>query len=523
MRAPADPKLPVLIVGAGPTGLTLAVSLTMNGVPCRIIERQTERSDKSRAIVIHPRSMEYFRLLGIDGAFADAQKTTDVEAYILGVKVGAMSFGNYATKDTRFPYVSFVSRATTERVLEKRLNDLGVVVEFGVELTGMVQDDDAVTATMRVAGGVEELQCEYIVGCDGAHSRVRKELEVTFEGAAYPQSFLLADAHIDWQLSHEKLRVFLGRRGLMAFFPLVGSTASRLVMMRPPRASDEERDPTLQEMQDLAQFYTHRPVTLSNPQWLARFRLHHRGVGVYRLSRGFVAGDAAHIHSPVGGQGMNTGIQDAFNLAWKLAWVIKRQLNGADADLLLGSYHDERHPVGQKLLKTTDRAFQIAATGNLVLATLRNLTAPLVLPFLSRSRTVRFRAFRFISQLGIRYRRSPLNLTPRQPGNRPCQAGDRLPDLPLGDGSWLYDGLSLGGMTIVTIGVELPADLVPWSIRHLSDPAVTKALGVTTKAILVVRPDAHVAVRLDDERATPDALKDLIEHSWLAARDFTKA
>ena len=522
----------VLIVGAGPTGLTLAIDLARRNISCRIIDRMTSRSDKSRALVIHARSMELLNLMDTAGGFRDAQRGTELESYVLGKRAASVKLADdLGAQDSRFPYMTFVSQAVTERVLETKLNALGVHVEYNVELTGLIQTDTEVHATLRTAGGVEEVCCGYIVGCDGAHSKVRHALELTFEGAPYPQTFLLADVRVDWNLPHNKLMLFFGHRGLFAFFPLDGERMSRLILMAPERTKDSDKDPTLEEMEAFARAYTRRDVKLSNPAWLSRFRLHHRGVGAYRQGRAFVAGDAAHIHSPAGGQGMNTGIQDAMNLGWKLAWAIDHKLSGEAAHTLLDSYHVERFPVGRKLLNTTDQIFRVAATGSYLVATLRNIIVPLLMPFAQGSAAIRFRMFRFVSQLGIRYRTSTLNVTARQNSVKHAQVGDRAPDIDLGLNHWLYDDFKHGGMTWLAIATgdaqmasikqELAHALTlngmdTWPVTYLIGNAVTSRYAVKDRALFLVRPDTHILMRLDGSDVTAASLNAAIRRGpWI--------
>jgi 2-polyprenyl-6-methoxyphenol hydroxylase-like FAD-dependent oxidoreductase len=321
-------------------------------------------------------------------------------------------------------------------VLEEHLEGLGVKVERPVELLTFTQDSEGANARLSHGDGREEtVRARYIVGADGAHSVVRKTVGLSFEGEAYPQDFVLADVELDWEGEDGRLYAFLSREGLLAVFPLAGPSTYRLMATRAEDAPPDAGDPTLEEFQQLATELSDLPMRLHDPGWLARFRLHHRGVNSYRSGRAFVAGDAAHIHSPAGGQGMNTGIQDAYNLAWKMALVIE----GRAPDPFLDSYHEERYPVGQRLLHTTDRMFSVAATHNPMLITLRNFLAPRVLPQALGKRRVRL--FRFVSQLGIKYPDSPIVDEDLRGGDQEFRhgpaAGHRAPDGPLrmaGDG-----------------------------------------------------------------------------------------
>ena len=430
----------VLVVGAGPTGLTMAAELASRGVECRIVDKAPARSQHTRALVVQARSLELLQKMGIaDELVARGRRTIKATPFVGGRRALDLEFGDIGVDDTPYPFLLFVSQEETERVLEEHLESLGVQVERPVELQPFAQDAEGVNARLRHGDGREEdVRARYVVGADGAHSVVRHAVGLSFEGDAYPQDFVLADIELDWQGDPDRLYFFLSRKGLLGVFPLTGHSAYRLIASRAEDTPADAGDPTLEEFQRLASELSALPMKLHDPGWLARFRLHHRGVNAYRAGRAFVAGDAAHIHSPAGGQGMNTGIQDAYNLAWKLALVVQERA----PDSFLDSYHEERYPVGRRLLQTTDRMFNIAATQNPVLITLRNILLPLVLPRVMSRRSLRARAFRFVSQLGIKYPDSPIvgeELSGAdQAFRRGPAAGHRAPDGPLrmlgGDG-----------------------------------------------------------------------------------------
>lgn len=424
----------VLVVGAGPTGLTMAAELAARGVGCRIIDKAPARSQHTRALVVQAKTLELMQKMGIaDDLIARGRRTLKVTPFVGGRRAVDVEFGDIGVDDTPYPFILFVSQAETERVLEEHLKGLGVKVERPVELLTFEGDAEGVNARLRHENGREEnVRARYVVGADGAHSVVRHTTGLSFEGDAYPQDFVLADLEIDWEGDKDRLYFFLSRKGLLAVFPLAGPSSYRLIATRAEYTPPDAGDPTLEEFQQLATELSALPMKLHDPGWLARFRLHHRGVNSYRAGRAFVAGDAAHIHSPAGGQGMNTGIQDAYNLAWKLALV----LEGRVPDSFLDSYHEERYPVGRRLLRTTDQLFNVAATHNPVLIRLRNFLLPLILPRVMGKRSLRARAFRFVSQLGIKYPGSSivgeeLHGVERTTFRNGPAAGDRAPDAPL--------------------------------------------------------------------------------------------
>ncbi|KAK8084689.1 hypothetical protein PG997_005960 [Apiospora hydei] len=432
----------VLIIGSGPTGTTMALELAAQGISFRIVERNARQSDKSKALAVQPRSLELMsrhgpveRLsdrgtLGLGGAvFVNGKKTVDLD-------LGDIR----ATRDSAFPHTVLVPQSETEHFLADCLfTRYGFSIEFGTEATSIKQDADGVTVTLRkvssppsssasstqhgVVGNdeaqdVETVRAKYVVGGDGAHSVVRHAAAVAYEGDAYPHDFILCDAHIrNSSMPRDRFRICM-RYGLMLVFPLGGDVV-RLVASRPGEPATDQQ-PVLRDFQDWLD------GELFDPIWLSRFKLHHRVATNYRDGRLLLAGDAAHIHSPAGGQGMNTGIQDSVNLGWKLA----RVLRGEQPDAFLDSYNEERRPVGLRILATSDWLFGFAASQSWLWLFFRNLLLPWVLPYLLGEETRRNNAFRFVSQLGIRYRRSSIVGT-AEGFSGPVLGGDRAPDGPL--------------------------------------------------------------------------------------------
>jgi 2-polyprenyl-6-methoxyphenol hydroxylase-like FAD-dependent oxidoreductase len=407
--------------------LAAALELRALGVACRLVDQAPSRSDRSRALAVQARTLELLARHGVADALVErGRRTLDVALFVQKQPAAEVSFGDIGVQDSPYPFILFVSQVETERVLEAKVKELGVEVERPVEVT-LVEalPDGGAGAQLRHADGTEErVHARYVVGADGAHSLVRKAAGMNFNGSAYPQDFMLADVEVQWDLPKDRVHFFLGDEAMVTVLPLQGH--SRVVAVRPKHPT--EKDPTLRQMEELLNSVSPVAASLENPTWLARFHLHHRGVDRYRQGPFFVAGDAAHIHSPVGGQGMNTGIQDAINLAWKLAYV----LQGRAGEALLDSYHAERFPVGQRLLRRTDRFFSLVASANSMVIAARNFLAPRVVPWALKSPEQRRETFRFVSQLGINYRASPVVSEScidmgdlLHPGLR---AGDRVPD-----------------------------------------------------------------------------------------------
>jgi 2-polyprenyl-6-methoxyphenol hydroxylase-like FAD-dependent oxidoreductase len=435
-------EIDVLIVGAGPTGLTLALELASSQSPSlsfRIIESTTTRSDKSRALVLHPRTLELLARHGIVEKFLSRGTFNEAIRFFANKKFAyELDIREIGPADTRFGRPLMISQAQTEAVLEERLRELGVVVERGAKAENVVQDEDGITASLKSSDGKngqteEEVKCRYIVGCDGAHSIVRKSAGMKYEGGVYQQDFILADVHMKWE-QRDCLSIFLGQ-GFMGVFPMKDGVF-RLIVNR-AQESGKDDEPTLKDFQDVMKDLVSGESELYDPVWVTRFRLHHRMVDNYRKGRYFVAGDAAHIHSPAGGQGMNTGMQDAVNLGWKLARVIR----GEKEDSFLDTYNIERQKVGLKLLHGTDRLFEMMATSNPVWLYLRNTLLPWIMPWVMRNPSTRAERFRFISQLGIRYRNSPI-VGQASTWKGTLRGGDRAPDgqlTTIGGGKWVLE------------------------------------------------------------------------------------
>jgi len=419
----------VLIVGAGPVGVTLALELALRKILFRIVDQVAERSDKSRALVIQPRTLE---LLSRHG---HAQSLVDIGRPIRGVNVfvnhrRATTIGieDAITGDSEFPFPLGISQADTERFLDDCLASYGTSVERPITAKSITQDGNGVTTKLEHRDGREEtVRSKYVVGCDGAHSFVRHAAaNLNFNGAEYNQDFLLCDAHLrNTSLPLDSFSMLLGD-GTLLFFPM-GGDRIRLVSAGQLISGDEEL--TLARFQSyLEKFAPPGHGTLTDSTWLARFRLHHRSVNSYRDGRLFVAGDAAHIHSPVGGQGMNTGIQDAVNLGWKLSAVLQGRT--ADPEALLNSYDAERRRVGEHLVQTTDQAFQFAANTNWLFLRMRNFVFSWLLPWvmpwvLQGARRERF--YNFLTEFGVTYRKGPI-VGAATGFNGPVGRGDRVPD-----------------------------------------------------------------------------------------------
>lgn len=434
METPIQKKnADVLIIGAGPTGLALALELHVQNVSFRILDSKPIRSDKSRALVLHPRSLEL--LSRHDGIVPNLMKLGKQnlglrmfvdKKYCFELDFSDEGKDSIGFIDTEYRTPLMVSQAEIEGVMEARLKELGVEVERPMVAEKLSQDAQGVTLSVRNSSidVLEEIRAKYVAGCDGSHSFIRKSLGIEFPGSAYASEFTLIDCHLKWPHPYDRLTMFMGN-GFMMCIPLKDDIY-RLVAMRPSHPLSTT--PTIEDFRDSLQEFVPGECVISDPQWLSHFRLSHRIADKFREGRCFLAGDAAHIHSPAGGQGMNTGIQDSINLGWKIGRVLRHEAN----DDLLDTYNEERRPVGERLLNGTDKFFDFMTTRNRLYIWLRNRFCEYLVPRVMSSRARRAERFRFISQLAIRYRKSSIVSTDDSyKGKVNIKGGNRAPDGPI--------------------------------------------------------------------------------------------
>ena len=524
--------IPVLVVGAGPTGLTMANELARHGVEPRIIDREPAPSITSRALVVQPRTLEVFDDMGvIDDVTAAGAPATALTITFKKKRVRFDIAGLLTEPQdyTAYPALRTLSQHDTERILTKLLTKQGIKIERGWALTDLRQDDEAVVVSLRGAGGsTETLRCRWVIGCDGAHSAVRKAAGIPFAGSTYRDEFIMADAELDWQLPHGELYGFPSAAGVFAAFSMPGENRYRIFGNVAPShegSGPEYSEPTHEQFQSMLDERLPFPAKIVKEYWVTRYRVHSRSVPRYRDGRVFLAGDAAHVHSPAGAQGMNTGIQDAYNLAWKLALAER----GIAGESLLESYQAERHPVGVQLLRTADRLFSAIAGHNALSRIARGRLAPLVASRVLTRLPVRRWFVGTISQLRVHYPESPLNAEDGSGWGNAAAPGDRARDADVlidGEQGRLYDVLRGTHHTVLLFtglgersrpAVELCriAEQVERSYPGLvrarvinaepsadhpaavADPhgSAHRQYGIRSASAYVVRPDAYVGYR----------------------------
>jgi 2-polyprenyl-6-methoxyphenol hydroxylase-like FAD-dependent oxidoreductase len=424
----------VLIVGAGPTGLMLANQLARRGVRAVIIDRHSGPAQQTRALGVQARTLEVYQKLGIDRRAIELGKIGNgANIWADGRKMARVPLGDAGRSVTPYPYILVLGQDDNERLMGERLHDFGLSVQWNTELVGLAQDASAATATLRMTdGSARAMTATWISGCDGAHSAVRELSAITFPGAPYEHVFFVADTEVTGTMVPDEVNVYLWRSGFHLFFPMRGQDHWRIVGIVPAALRDR---PDLEFDDVLASLRTEAGDALSfrGCSWFSTYRIHHRAASRFRDRRCFLLGDAAHIHSPMGAQGMNTGLQDAYNLAWKLALVIAGRADAA----LLDSYEQERIPVARQLLETTDRAFRLVVSDSPWAGVLRTqVLARAAALAMSQPRIQAF-AFRTVSQIGIEYRASALSHTQDAVDASAPRAGDRFP--------WLHLALQSSG------------------------------------------------------------------------------
>jgi 2-polyprenyl-6-methoxyphenol hydroxylase-like FAD-dependent oxidoreductase len=477
-------KVDALIVGAGPVGLTMAAELARYGMNVRIVDRAAQRTDKSKALVIWSRTLELMDRMGCTASFVDA----GMQCLAANISAGDEEIAHIRLDgvDSPYPFALMLPQSETERLLEEHLGTLGIKPERSVEVTGFEVSADQVTSTLRLADGSEEtVESAWLVGCDGAHSIVRHKLGMTFEGDTLNSDWILADVHLKGVSRPDEVSVVWHADGILVFFPISGERYRMIANVGAGSKAEAEQTvsvdsgPTLEEVQAVIDRRGPGGIAASEPIWLAGFHINERKVREYRAGRVFLAGDAAHIHSPAGGQGMNTGMQDACNLAWKLALVER----GVCAASLLDSYSPERSAVGEAVLKGAGRLTAMAVMSGEFKQSIRNHLVSVILGF----SPVRKAAADELTELLIGYPKSPLNGHDGPVRGGPA-AGERAPvhagEAPVGGGNQPRFVLFGDGEDGSAALVARYPDLLDQTIR----PAFHEG------GIWLVRPDGYVAV-----------------------------
>jgi 2-polyprenyl-6-methoxyphenol hydroxylase-like FAD-dependent oxidoreductase len=516
MNASSIRDTDVLIIGAGPTGLVLALWLTRLGVRVRIVDKTAEPGTTSRAVAVQARTLELYSQVGLADAIIERGRTAvAANLWVAGKKAARAVFGDMGAGLSPFPYALIFPQDEHERLLIDRLSEAGVEVERRTELLGFEDATGRVRARLKRPDGVPEVcDAAYIAGCDGAHSAVREALGIGFPGGTYAHLFYVADVEASGATMNGEVHVGLDTTDFLAVFPLKGEGHARLVGTMREEVEHQHDDLSWSDVSQRVIEWMH--IAVARVNWFSTYRVHHRVADHFRKGCAFLLGDAAHIHSPVGGQGMNTGIGDAVNLAWKLAAVLHGRANAS----LLDSYEPERIAFARRLVATTDRAFTGVTSPGPIARLIRLHIVPILIPALFALKAVRRFMFRTVSQTVVNYRGSSLS----EGRAGAVLGGDRLPWVKTGRNGVAADnftpltsldwqvhvyGDAAPEFQAVCDARKLPLHVFPWRRE-------TGRTGLRRNAVYLVRPDGYVALADAEGGATVVA-------SYLDARNLTSA
>jgi 2-polyprenyl-6-methoxyphenol hydroxylase-like FAD-dependent oxidoreductase len=505
----------VLIVGAGPSGLMLAAQLLRHGVQPVIIDIKQGPTSESKALAVQARSLEIYRQMGVvERVVENGKQASGVVFNEDGKQVAALALSNVGEGLTPFPYVLLYQQSKNERLLLDFLTLNCCPVYWETTLTSLKQTAGQVEVELQSGGQTTPLTCDWVAGADGAHSVVRKQSQIPFNGETYGHNFYLADVELaNDELNDSRVHLYLAKKGFSAFFPMPEANRYRALGNLPDELENKE-GLKIEDILPGLKTTSGLDIKIKETFWFTTYRLHHRMAASFRAQRCFLVGDAAHIHSPVGGQGMNTGLQDAYNLAWKLAGVANGLLN----EKILDSYAAERMPVAKTLLSTTDKAFSILMSRSWLTGLFKRWAMPALLKLAWGNQKLRTAFFRQVSQISIGYRDSAINLHISQANQ--IKAGDRLPYLKVFDekkqeDTDLHQWCSKPGFTLIILGKVAEMDLfalakwitqtypamlnffyLPLSARN---QPIFDAFEVNEKQgkALIVRPDMYIGFMND--------------------------
>jgi len=505
----------VLIVGAGPSGLMMAAQLLRYGIQPLIIDIRKGPTNQSKALAVQARSLEIYRQLGVvDKVLSGGKQAGGVGFNQGGKQLASLNWKTIPNAQTLYPFVFLYPQSKNERVLLDYLTQACCPVYWETSLSSLKQIFGGVEVTLITGETTSTLVCDWVVGADGAHSVVRKQAGISFSGDTYQHKFYLADVKLadevaDW----DKVNLFVAQKGFAGFFPMPDEHSFRIVGSLPDGLENTENIVLEDVLHDLRNI-TGSAMEIEKQNWFTTYKLHHRMADKFMEGRCFLIGDAAHIHSPVGGQGMNTGLQDAYNLAWKLAGVVNGQLK----ETVLNSYAAERMPVAKELLNTTDRVFNLITSRSWFSGILKRFVVPKALNLFWNSDKLRALFFKRLSQTAIGYRESKINL--HLSHSHKIKAGDRLPYLEIYDEKKkektdIHTWCAKPGFTLITLGEISETYLftiAKWITQsyqgslnffHLPSSASNQnvfdcfEVKPSTRKALIIRPDMYIGYMND--------------------------
>jgi 2-polyprenyl-6-methoxyphenol hydroxylase-like FAD-dependent oxidoreductase len=493
-------KTDVIIVGAGPTGLSLAVQLIRYGIDFKIFDQKEGVTDLSKALIVHARTLEIYDQVDLAQTAISGGEIAQKIILMHDDKISAnLDLSDLGRRLSPFPFLLIFEQSKNEDLLHKYLQRNGKDVQWQTQLKGLSQTEDGVKATVKTASGeTQTLEASYLVGCDGASSQTRHLLQLGFEGSTHPRLFYVVDVEMEFPADASSLFQILGQDAFLLMMPMQGKKHWRLVGNLPEYDWQIDPDVTFDEVEKKITQVVQRSLAITTVRWFSTYKVHTRHAEKFSVGRCFLAGDAAHVHTPSGGYGMNTGIQDAYNLAWKIALVLK----GNAGEALLESYNEERLANAKHLLKTTDQTFAILAGDQWYLQFLRTKILPSLASVMTQFSAVKEFVFPTISQIGLNYRDSSLS---HHPGDKDFQvkAGDRMLYF-LVDGANVYDKLRAPKFHLIVfddsehgsrdLELELKnkyGDLINFHVMPLY-PHVVEIFGTNRPFQVLLRPDNYI-------------------------------
>jgi len=489
-----DLKTQVVIVGAGPTGLSMAAQLMRYGVDFILLEKNPSTTIFSKALVVQARTLEIFQELGIaNKAIREGRMTTAMNLFYKGKQRAAVNLSGLGKGLSAFPFALSLEQSKTEKLLVDYLIENGKQIKWRCTVSHFEQNNNGVIVLFKNENEQEQkIEANFLVGCDGASSFVRHQLNLLFEGTTEPKLFYVADVILNSPvINKDELFMYMIKKGFVLFFPMEGTGHYRIVGILPD-AKDKDADFTFEEIEQTIKQKIITPVEFEKLQWFSTYKVHSRKASTFMENRYFIAGDAAHIHTPAGGQGMNTGIQDAYNLAWKIAYSLKNEVNVE----VLRTYNSERMGNAKHLLQTTDRMFDLMSGINPFWSFLRLNFFPMLLGLITKSKLVQKQIFPLLSQIGIAYPDSYLTL--RSVIGK-VKAGDRMPYFVFSNGEDIFSYLSDPAFKLLFFGNEKENknnelhNTRP-KIKLIAFTETPKHIfGNATNFYILLRPDNHIS------------------------------
>jgi 2-polyprenyl-6-methoxyphenol hydroxylase-like FAD-dependent oxidoreductase len=487
-------KTQVLIVGAGPTGLSMAAQLLRYEIDFIIIERNERTTPLSKAVVVQARSLEIFQEIGLaEKAIQKGQVTTAMNLFYKGKQKAAVNLSGLGDGLSPFPFALSLEQSKTEELLVDHLSANRTQIQWKCEFTHFEQHDDGVTVYYKDSTGADrKVEAMYLVGCDGASSQIRHQMDLSFEGDTVPKIFYVADVKLESSvINKNELFMFMIKKGFILFFPMEGVGHYRVVGILPDTTSVDEQF-KFENIESTIKEQVIVPVDFERVLWFSSYKVHSRKASSFENQRCYIAGDAAHIHTPAGGQGMNTGMQDAYNLAWKIAYTLRGEVNRS----VLHTYSSERGKNANHLLQTTDRMFDVMSGANPFLDFIRLNILTRIVGFLTRKATIKKRIFPLISQTAIRYSDNCLTV---DSFIGKVKAGVRMPFFIFPDGKQIFDYLSEPCFKILFFSDSQPKAIQPWSDIKLRTVTYTftdipaSLFGKESNFYILLRPDNHIS------------------------------